>query len=229
MSDSSALPSISVLGHLQAEEKQNDSVLQSSIFSTTTPSVNSFSEFENQGSWNSNNDVDENENNFTIHPRTLTSPLPAVRNEVTVPKMVLFEDKSCSSSSFSPIEKNDDELKITASIGDAKRSQNHSGKSLQGLASAQVTKLAKSALPNSMLLSNDAKAALQKAGTVAVWYIGAISAAERDAAEQKKKTRMTLLPSDVICGLEAGGWSSIVPLLSKSLSSSSSHMKRSRP
>lgn len=229
MSDSSALPTISVLAHLQAEEKQNDSVLQSSLFCPTTPSINLTSEFENHGNLIANNDVKKNESSFIAHPSKLTSPLPAFRNEFTVPKKVLLEDGNCSSPSFSPIETKDEELHITASLGNASRPHNHSGKSLQGLASAQVNKIAKSALPTSMLLSKDAKAALQKAGTVAVWYIGAMAAAERDAAEQKKKTRVTLLPSDVARGLEAGGWSSIVPLLSENLSSSNSHMKRSRP
>eukprot|EP00796_Vickermania_ingenoplastis_P013237 gene13237-9083_t len=79
------------------------------------------------------------------------------------------------------------------------------------LAPAQVDRIVKAALPDGMLLSREAKVALQKAAAITVLYLGCMAAAERDAPSVKKKGRTTLLPVDIAEGLEAAGFAHLLP------------------
>lgn len=215
---------------LQGEELHNDSVLQSSLFDAASVSTHCTL-------------LNEQEGNTTI-PKEMPSheiPSSATFSDANTPFAAPFHAPSAETchphllrlgvdhpSSFLSTEQQGGEVGMNITGGRQKGKAGVYKKPLQGLASAQVNRVAKSALPPSMLLSKDAKAALQKAATVAVWYIGAVAATARDGEETKKKTRLTLLPVDVTNGLEAGGWGSIIPQLSSILPNSSSGMKRSR-
>lgn len=233
---------------LQDEEQINDFFLESSLFTTitTTPtttatpcSLHAPLMNENKENLTIVNEVSVQEmrssTSTKIHMDVLENPFNtlAVENG-NIQKLLLHgNNHAASRSSLALGNKGETFLLRSGSVeGRKDNGESFSWRGIQGLPSAQVNRLGKAVLPPSMLISKDAKAALQKASTVAVWYIAAMSSVARSEEHaHKKKHRLTLLPGDVINGLELGGWSSILPELSGLLSSSSnsgSGLKRSR-
>ncbi|KAK7199791.1 hypothetical protein NESM_000026000 [Novymonas esmeraldas] len=81
----------------------------------------------------------------------------------------------------------------------------------RSLAAGQVNRLVDGALPAGMSVSRDARIALQKCATVALFYLACLADAERKAAGS---SRTTLNVQDIRGAMEAAGLAHLVPLLS---------------
>ncbi|KAG8343093.1 hypothetical protein ERJ75_001828400 [Trypanosoma vivax] len=79
------------------------------------------------------------------------------------------------------------------------------------LAAGQVNRAVSAVLPEGMYVSRDARIALQKAATVAVFYLACLAEDERS---RESKRRVTLSSNDIKAALKAGGMGHLLPLLS---------------
>ncbi|RNF04780.1 hypothetical protein TraAM80_04905 [Trypanosoma rangeli] len=91
---------------------------------------------------------------------------------------------------------------------------------VRSLAAGQVDRIVSAALPDGMLLSKDARTALQKAATLFLFYLSCLAEDERSRDATK---RVTLSAQDIRSALKAAGMAHLIPLLS-----TGSHMKRHR-
>ncbi|ESL05531.1 hypothetical protein TRSC58_06817 [Trypanosoma rangeli SC58] len=91
---------------------------------------------------------------------------------------------------------------------------------VRSLAAGQVDRTVSAALPDGMLLSKDARIALQKAATLFLLYLSCLAEDERSRDATK---RVTLSAQDIRLALKAAGMAHLIPLLS-----TGSHMKRHR-
>lgn len=127
---------------------------------------------------------------------------------------LIDDDKLLALDSIAEEELNEELVNVAEEVAEAAPAKE---KTIHGIPVAQVDRIARSALPEGMTLSKEAKVMLQQAATVAVLYLGAMASNEHEGSggtkktQKAKKVRSTLLPIDVLDGLAAGGWSHIIP------------------